>query len=899
MPIPIAGLLSGAAKIAGATRSRGSGAKLAGSIVKRKPKKEEEDSPQESKSSSALAIRPKQSLVPYQNIEPVPPTDGMAAGDKVVVIHTKIIEINNLLKGTLAADKNLIDQRNRQEELEEEKKREEKLEKKDDKEKKPDKNKLNLPKMGIFGAIGNFITNVVLGFILTRLVDHAPKLEGIIKGIASVIEWTSNFVIGFVDGLGSFLAAGLRAYQWAENFLQEKSGEEAVERFHGLTKQLTNLFNAFLIVGSVFAALGLPMGKGNLKKNTKPTVKPRKKLFDKLGKGKPGMKPTGPNRAARLVQKNHGHAARGIYEKAIENGKSPKAAKAAVDKALKKGQIVSKPQTGSLGGTDKGSKITKGGVKKIPKRLATKALGKSGIKAIKGIAKGFGKVPIMGPLIVGVASLLAGEPLGQAVFKGLGAALGGFLGTLIPIPVIGTILGEMIGTLVGDMLYSLTMGGGIEEAGRKFMTAVKSALDFGGLIVNFFKEGFGRFFNDFPTVDVPNFLPFDAIPKAIATVFPFFDKDGDGKVGKIPNLSILYNPVAMITQLIPHAAASFLPDIFGKGGTAFGSSESKAPDNKSTGGTGGGNTGSSNTGGSNTGGQPQNMESQGKAGMDINDKGNGIYLHWTAGNYNSIGGPYHTVFTGDGTMHRKFEYGSSTGGHTYSRNAGSVGLSLAANPNIGQWPTEEQKNSMAEESARIAKAWGWTAGDINIKKVMTHGEAGSNVDGYNAHTNYGPFGRGRSDTDPEKDASSVGAQAGMERWDLDKLYSHDDVYGSGGDEMRERIKGFMRKGGLMTKGTYEVGEEGPEFIIDADSTAALLGKYPGYLSALNRAEGLKSIEVLENYASYENAQTQVIIIEKEPEEEPMEESEGSGMSQFMTSVGQKMEDFTEFLVGQG
>ena len=36
MPIPIAGLLSGAAKIAGATRSRGSGAKLAGSILKKK-----------------------------------------------------------------------------------------------------------------------------------------------------------------------------------------------------------------------------------------------------------------------------------------------------------------------------------------------------------------------------------------------------------------------------------------------------------------------------------------------------------------------------------------------------------------------------------------------------------------------------------------------------------------------------------------------------------------------------------------------------------------------------------------------------------------------------------------------------------------------------------------------
>ena len=75
MAVPIAGLLSGATKIAGATRSRGSGAKLAGNIVKREPRKTEENSAQESKNSSALVVRPKQSLVPYQNIESVPSTE--------------------------------------------------------------------------------------------------------------------------------------------------------------------------------------------------------------------------------------------------------------------------------------------------------------------------------------------------------------------------------------------------------------------------------------------------------------------------------------------------------------------------------------------------------------------------------------------------------------------------------------------------------------------------------------------------------------------------------------------------------------------------------------------------------------------------------------------------------
>ena len=60
---------------------------------------------------------------------------------------------------------------------------------------------------------------------------------------------------------------------------------------------------------------------------------------------------------------------------------------------------------------------------------------------------------------------------------------------------------------------------------------------------------------------------------------------------------------------------------------------------------------------------------------------------------------------------------------------------------------------MAKEAARIAKGWGWTKGDIDIKKVMTHGEAGSNKDGNIMHDNYGP---------------TIWGGTG-ERWDLDQL----------------------------------------------------------------------------------------------------------------------------------
>lgn len=809
-------LLGGAAKAIGGGIVKNVAKDKAKSFITGKKKKvkpeaikKSDDSSTPGKGESALAVRPQTSLVPQ--ITPVSASEvsseSKSSGDTLTLIKTKVFEINKFLKGSLAQEKASGKKDKKSDEKQKRKKQEGALEKIAPKPKGILK-KITAPAKGLFDGIFSFISNILLGRLLVVLLESKTNLPGgsILMFLANTAEKIIDVILGTLDAFGSFLLFGQQKLDGAKDWLKEHKGNDAVERFDGLLGSLTNLFNAAVIVGSVFAALGIakpPKGpkKPEGPKGRKPKVKPDKK--------------TRTRRASKEARKRY----------ARRFGK---------DAARQRfGGQTRGPMKGSLG---------RRGLQKAPGRLGVKLFGKQGVKLV---SKTFGKIPIMGPLIVAVASLLAGEPIGQAVFKGLGAALGGVLGSFIPIPVIGTILGETIGVLVGDMLYSLIMGGGPKEAGQKFMTALKTAMDVGGLIVNFFKEGFGRFFNDFPTVEVPDTF-FGAIQKGLAIVFPFFDKDGDGKVGKIPNLSILFNPLAMITELIPHAAASFLPDIFGSGGTAFKSSDSsgsKEPD-KSTG-----------SGGNSSGTEPHVGESQsvpqtGNASGETGKNGNAIYLHWTAGNYTSTAGPYHTVFTGDGTMHRKTEY-TKRSGHTEGRNTNSVGLSLASNPDIGQWPTEEQRVAMAKEAARIAKGWGWSASDINLNKVLTHGEAGSNLDGVNATTNYGLFGRGDSRVQPGKEKLATGSIADFERWDLD-IMKKGDMYGSGGDEMRDRIKGFMKLGGpTKGRGLYEMGEEGTEFTIDNDSYMAIESVLPGALSRVNKAKGKDAVEALMSYTDYE------------------------------------------------
>ena len=153
-----------------------------------------------------------------------------------------------------------------------------------------------------------------------------------------------------------------------------------------------------------------------------------------------------------------------------------------------------------------------------------------------------------------------------------------------------------------------------------------------------------------------------------------------------------------------------------------------------------------------------------------------IYLHWTAGGYNWKNGPYHTTVQGDGSLYKHIPYDQHTA-HTYYRNTGNVGLSVAAMKDYN-WnaysPKPKQLESMMAEAANVAKTWGWKPSDVSIRNVMTHAEAASNKDGRSPHDNYGPTWWGGTG----------------ERSDLHKLKGSDKD-GTGGDKLRQMMKRYM------------------------------------------------------------------------------------------------------------
>lgn len=130
-----------------------------------------------------------------------------------------------------------------------------------------------------------------------------------------------------------------------------------------------------------------------------------------------------------------------------------------------------------------------------------------------------------------------------------------------------------------------------------------------------------------------------------------------------------------------------------------------------------------------------------------------VYLHWSAGRYDSVFDDYHINITGTGKIFVTTNDLSEIKSHTWRRNTGSIGISLccaynATSNDLGEYaPTNIQIETIAKVIDVVATGLWLT---INKEHVLTHGEAADNEDGIWCHEPYGP-------------------KNGCERWDLEFL----------------------------------------------------------------------------------------------------------------------------------
>ena len=396
--------------------------------------------------------------------------------------------------------------------------------------------------MGMMGNIGKgikstaqgpldmvikFLTNIVLGSLAVFLINNGKKIQKFFQGIGENLELFSKLLRFSIFGFkGAMVLAN--------------KGLELAAR--GISKVLSPIKKAFELIGSKISG-----------------------AFASLA-----------NKFLQVIQKIPGVSQ--VTNLARTAGQGLQVARQGIS-------TVFNSATGN---------VFRRGLERAPGRLITKLFGPETAKKIasnSGLFKSLNlsargiRIPVLGPIIVAVTSILSGDPLGKTLFRTLGTVMGGLIGSGIgtaiggpPGTAIGMLLGEILGEFIGTFIYEVFNG---DASGKKGVGLIikkigqilsapgkiaKHLIGFAfsilGNIANFFKDGVRRFIDNFPTINiskiplVPRGLRFASnnVP-LLGGLKKYQDAGDNNKVNTLPNLGLLAFP----PLLLPHLIKSFFP----------------------------------------------------------------------------------------------------------------------------------------------------------------------------------------------------------------------------------------------------------------------------------------------------------------------------------------------------
>ena len=304
------------------------------------------------------------------------------------IVRVKVIQIDDILKGTLAADKKKLTEEKKKESSERREKIEEKLETKPNAEKGKIKMP-SLPRMGFLDWVKNFIGNIILGYFAVRLVDHLPKIIPIVKFLGKATDFVLGVGGKLLDGLVTFIDWGYKAYDATRGFIKNLFGDDGAKQFDQLSSALNQFLNLAIIAGmSVAGSGGFGGGKGR-GTNVRPGGKPKVTTSGGRTVGRPDVR--NPFRQRPKVTVGRG---------------GNRALLSSVRPFLKR---IPLPVVGAL--VDFGLSVALG---ENPGRAAFRAIG-AGLLGAVGAAAGT-VVPVAGNFIGGLLGGVAGDAIGGVLY---------------------------------------------------------------------------------------------------------------------------------------------------------------------------------------------------------------------------------------------------------------------------------------------------------------------------------------------------------------------------------------------------------------------------------------------------------------------------------------------------
>ena len=194
-----------------------------------------------------MAVLDPEKLIPHSRLN-------SSHTESLVGIKVKVIDAKSLLKGTLAEEKAQFKEQKRIDEKIERGEEEEGLEEPDEA-KKAGIAMPPIPGQSLIQKARNFINNILLGWVLIRMLKFLPQLVGLLKPLGAFADWIVSFGGTILKGLVTLVDWGYKAYDWTRKQVGNVFGERGVKTFDKVSGVLKNVLN--LTLGLTLAMIAL------------------------------------------------------------------------------------------------------------------------------------------------------------------------------------------------------------------------------------------------------------------------------------------------------------------------------------------------------------------------------------------------------------------------------------------------------------------------------------------------------------------------------------------------------------------------------------------------------------------------------------------------------------------
>ena len=169
-------------------------------------------------------------------------------GGALLVVETKLIKVENLIKTNLKIEADSTKKKQRRQQLQQREVAEDQLEEQPEGEEKKAGKKISLPQLSFLERIKSFLFKMILTFVTIKLLPHLGKIVAILPSLIGFVEGVLDWSGKLFDAMAGFVAGAYELRDKTAGFMKNLGGDLLLGTFQAFEGAIGKVIEASIII---------------------------------------------------------------------------------------------------------------------------------------------------------------------------------------------------------------------------------------------------------------------------------------------------------------------------------------------------------------------------------------------------------------------------------------------------------------------------------------------------------------------------------------------------------------------------------------------------------------------------------------------------------------------------